>query len=195
MGSTGTPMKMLSSLGAVHQLAHLASFQVILGSSLLHAFFQKQMVYTRCAQNLLELALAKIYPRPNSKFHAPKEVESLPQSVDIIANKNSDQGIVKRTLQAMYGPLICTNWGDPYSPWGSQFKPGTHTQRYKIEIPSDYPSDIVRVELFDPDSINNDVITTTVQRTNVAYKCRFRIFEPNGLSIPKPKSLLFYSNW
>ncbi len=63
--------------------------------------------------------------------------------------------------QMVYGPNICTSYGDPFSPLNSVWAPGYYTYMYVIVIPPDYPHDMLRVELFDPDSINT--ITQTVQ--------------------------------
>ncbi|MCP4427451.1 MAG: hypothetical protein GY803_23425, partial [Chloroflexi bacterium] len=46
--------------------------------------------------------------------------------------------------------------------------PGPYTYTYRIRIPADYSSDIIRVELFDPDSINNALTAATVTHTQIA---------------------------
>ncbi len=81
---------------------------------------------------------------------------------DIYASTRVSDGALSMTTQAIFGPEICTRYGDPYSPLNSTEAPGIYTYRYRIYIPPDYEdtfepdeSPIVRVELFDPDSINN----------------------------------------
>jgi hypothetical protein len=74
-----------------------------------------------------------------------------------------EDGALSTSNQAIFGPHICVTYGDPFSSFSSaaaQFRQtwrGDSTDRtyhYRILIPPEYSSDIVRVELFDPDSIN-----------------------------------------
>ncbi len=86
-----------------------------------------------------------------------------PSGDGIAISRNNDAKIDTQHLMLM-GPEICTAWGDPFSPitptWSatSWIDPqdflGTHTYQFRIRIPSDYPDDKVRVEILDPDSIN-----------------------------------------
>ena len=74
-------------------------------------------------------------------------------------------------LENVFGPHICTAYGDPYTPFrrGSgapnPWRPldTLATYRYRIAIPPDYETaagtSLLRVELFDPDSSNVDVST------------------------------------
>jgi hypothetical protein len=101
---------------------------------------------------------------------APLSVQGiapLPELGGIYTNRRTD-GVVNAFNQAIFGPKSCTAYGDPYSPLNSVWSPGTYTYQYRILIPPDYPSDVVRVELFDPDSINNTIMTTTLTHTQVA---------------------------
>lgn len=73
----------------------------------------------------------------------------------------------------LFGPLACTSYGDPYSPFTSTFRPpdypaGPYTYRYRILIPADYPDDVLRVELFDPDSWNSPIYNATITHTSYA---------------------------
>ncbi|MCL4261754.1 MAG: hypothetical protein KJ069_00995 [Anaerolineae bacterium] len=101
----------------------------------------------------------------------------IPQGADLITNWYSQHpqsirkgaGIISYYNPSVFGPHICTAYGDPYSPLNSPWAPGFYTYNYRIRIPADYPHDIVRVEIFDPDSINADNPGTfTITRTQVA---------------------------
>ncbi|MCP4424808.1 MAG: hypothetical protein GY803_09970, partial [Chloroflexi bacterium] len=87
-----------------------------------------------------------------------------PPPADIYTSRNPSSGLVNTSHQAVLGPNICSLFGDPYSPlapdWADWYLDssanyqGLSTYQYRILIPPDYPHDVVRVELFDPDSIN-----------------------------------------
>ncbi len=87
----------------------------------------------------------------------------------------------KRTITSfyslIYGPNICTGFGDPFSPWNSPWHPGSYTFHYRIILPDDYPDDVLRVELFDPDSINRASNTAEVFHTVTAVNAGFPLFE------------------
>ncbi|MCP4424271.1 MAG: hypothetical protein GY803_07270, partial [Chloroflexi bacterium] len=85
----------------------------------------------------------------------------------LYANHRSD-GVINVATLGIFGPKICTVYGDPYSPLNSDWAPGPYTYTYRIRIPADYSSDIIRVELFDPDSINNALTAATVTHTQIA---------------------------
>lgn len=70
--------------------------------------------------------------------------------------------------QGIYGPQTCTAYGDPFSPWNSPWEPNQYTYQFRIVIPADYYGDIVRVELFDPDSVNTADNETTILHTSNA---------------------------
>lgn len=86
---------------------------------------------------------------------------------DIYASRRVEEGTVSTSTQGIFGPQICVNYGDPFSPWNSPYEPNSYTYQYRIMIPSNYPSDILRVEIFDPDSINSDENFATVARTRL----------------------------
>ncbi|MEZ4644734.1 MAG: hypothetical protein R3E31_18715 [Chloroflexota bacterium] len=90
-----------------------------------------------------------------------------PVSNGIYANRRSD-GVVSVAHSAVFGPWSCTTMGDPFSPDASPWDAGPYTYTYRIRIPADYPYDIVRVELLDPDSINQSGTTFIVQHTALA---------------------------
>jgi len=87
---------------------------------------------------------------------------------DIYASRRVQDGTVTTSTQGIFGPRICTAFGDPFSPWTSTDAPNSYTYRYRIMIPADYPDDTVRVELFDPDSVNTDDNNVTIKRTSFA---------------------------
>lgn len=87
--------------------------------------------------------------------------------VDIYASSRVETGVLSTSNQAVFGPAACTSQGDPFSPLNSEWAPGLYSYRYRILIPASYDEEIVRVELFDPDSFNrstNDVLVTHTQR-------------------------------
>lgn len=87
---------------------------------------------------------------------------------DIYASRRVEDGVLATSNQGIFGPNICVNYGDPFSPLNSPWAPGPYTYSYRIYIPPDYPSNIVRVELFDPDSINQSTNTHVVLRSDAA---------------------------
>jgi hypothetical protein len=71
--------------------------------------------------------------------------------------------MVREYHYAIVGPDAGVDCGDPFSSFNSPYHsdeyvnpryPGHYSYHYRIEIPRYYPYDVVRVELFDPDSIN-----------------------------------------
>jgi hypothetical protein len=95
-------------------------------------------------------------------------------------------GRVGPALQVVYGPQICTAYGDPFSPWNSIYWPGSYTYRYAIVIPPNYPHDVVRVELFDPDSINTATQTVQVMFSQTAVNHDPVRFPPTGIEMTCP---------
>ena len=96
--------------------------------------------------------------------------------VDIFASRGAGEGIVGSSNNAIFGPEICRAFGDPFSP--THTAPNVPndlwpilegTYRYRILIPNDYPYDVVRVELFDPDSINRGNVNSLVITRTQAY--------------------------
>jgi Flp pilus assembly protein TadG len=87
---------------------------------------------------------------------------------DIYVSRRVEDGVLSTSNQGIFGPDICINYGDPYSPRNSPFAPGLFAYTYRIYIPPDYADDVVRVELFDPDSINTAANTLTINRSQIA---------------------------
>lgn len=88
---------------------------------------------------------------------------------DIYVSRRVEDGVLSTSNQGLFGPDICINFGDPYSPRNSIYAMGLYTYTYRIFIPPDYGHDVVRVELFDPDSMNTDLNNNiTINRSNIA---------------------------
>lgn len=103
---------------------------------------------------------------------------------DIFAGARVDEGKLSTSNQAVFGPLICTSNGDPYSPFNSPFRPpgyepGPYKYRYRILIPDGYQDidNILRVELFDADSWNSDTNSAAVVHTSYAANNGFPFVE------------------
>jgi hypothetical protein len=89
----------------------------------------------------------------------PAVITDMPPAPGGMVIQRNTSGVLATNNQAVFGPLSCSSFGDPFSPlnptWvGGEEYTGLYTYRYRINIPADYPHDVVRVELFDPDSIN-----------------------------------------
>ncbi len=89
---------------------------------------------------------------------------------DVYATLRPGQAIVGNANGSVFGPHICTWYGDPFSPLNNPYVPAPHTYRYRIQIPASYPYEVVRVELFDSDSMNraNPTSPVTIYRTQAA---------------------------
>ncbi len=88
---------------------------------------------------------------------------------DIYASRRVDQGLVNTSNQSVFGPWICTGWGDPFSPNNTIFtSERPYAYKYRILLPADYPDDILRVELFDPDTYNTPDNTVEVVHSRTA---------------------------
>ncbi|MBK8986101.1 MAG: Tad domain-containing protein [Chloroflexi bacterium] len=96
---------------------------------------------------------------------------------DVYASRRVEDGALSTSNQAVFGPKICSANGDPFSPDLPNWTPlsesakynGLYSYEYRILIPADYPSDIVRVELFDPDSINKPNNNGSSYRADVSH--------------------------
>ncbi len=89
---------------------------------------------------------------------------------DLLLRYSTSRSVLNTSTQAVFGPFSCTSNGDPWSPlvytWpGSDNVEHNPTYHYRVRVPADYPFDIVRVELFDPDSMNRLQNTATVYHT------------------------------
>lgn len=110
---------------------------------------------------------------------AEPETAVVPDGVSILTSRTNHNGLLNTSHQGIFGPAICTAWGDPFSPRFSSFetpKPrnpdGTYSYTYRIRVPQSYRAQyhLLQIELFDPDSINQDVTDEAVliRRTAVA---------------------------
>ena len=85
---------------------------------------------------------------------------------DIYVSRRVEDGALSTSNQSVFGQNICTSYGDPVSPLNSPwYAEQMGTYNYRILIPADYPSNIVRIELFDPDSENAQQNVHTVSHT------------------------------
>ncbi|MCL4262462.1 MAG: hypothetical protein KJ069_04575 [Anaerolineae bacterium] len=77
---------------------------------------------------------------------------------NVYTSRHIENGIVNTSSQGIFGPDICTSYGDAYSPLNSPWAPGFYSYKYRIMVPPDYEqragTSILRVEILDPDSIN-----------------------------------------
>ncbi|MCA9954293.1 MAG: hypothetical protein KC434_06210, partial [Anaerolineales bacterium] len=105
---------------------------------------------------------------------AATPIDPIYPGLGIITSRTARDGRIATSHQGIFGPGSCTHMGDPYSPLVSEFAPGPYTYTYRIYIPPTYGYDVVRVELFDPDSINTASNSFTISRSNTAIN--------NGLS-------------
>ncbi|MCB0016500.1 MAG: hypothetical protein KDE09_01860 [Anaerolineales bacterium] len=77
--------------------------------------------------------------------------------VDLYASRRVEDGILSTSTQSIFGPDICTAYGDPFTPQNPWVE-RPYAYRYRIGIPDDYEAkagtNILRVEIFDADSMN-----------------------------------------
>ncbi len=99
---------------------------------------------------------------------------------DIYASRRVDQGVVSTSNQSVFGPNICTDYGDPFSPLTSPWEPGPYTYHYRILLPPNYPDDVLRVEIYDPDSINKAATGDNIVYSSVARSLNPTLFPPGA---------------
>lgn len=100
-------------------------------------------------------------------------IDSVFPGLGIITSRTMEDGRMATSNQAILGPGSCTHMGDPYSPIDSAWASGPYTYTYRIYIPPNYAHDVVRVELFDPDSMNQAENNFTINRSNIAINNGF----------------------
>ncbi len=118
-------------------------------------------------------------------------VNPLPAVTDIYTSRtmgNGPSGLLNTSHTSIFGPRVCIDFGDPFSPWNSPWAPGPHTYHFRIRIPADYPSNILRVELFDPDSINQSINTNHITFTDYAINTNPGTFPPAGVDRTCPSA-------
>jgi hypothetical protein len=139
------------------RLFHL--FSVFLGFVLLGVGVGAPLVYGR------EIPTATTPTAPDAA--APSYARPDPVSGGVYLYRRDD-AVLANFMEGIFGPKICTAYGDPFSPLYSPWAPGLYTYTYRIFIPDAYPEDLVRVELFDPDSINSDEDEAIIIHTQAA---------------------------
>ena len=110
--------------------------------------------------------------------------------LDLYASQTGNYGLEQITNLAVFGPRICTAYGDPYTPYNSPWYDQLDgIYPFRLDLPGDYESmalsltetwnggadtnDIVRLEIWDPDCYNDPflgnqfVITNTITETQV----------------------------
>ncbi len=99
--------------------------------------------------------------------------------VDIYASEEAGPGLLKTATLSLFGPEICTGFGDPYTPdsrttstlnpWYNDLN-GAYT--FRIAISPDYLDHYktVRVEIFDPSSANSNA------KFNVVGENQYRVW-------------------
>jgi len=103
----------------------------------------------------------------------------LPSPNGIPVSRNGE-GRLNDAHLSVFGPNICTAFGDPFSPFNSNWEPGSYTYNFQIRIPADYPDDILRVEIFDPDSINKAANSDEVIYSALATSLNPTLFPPGA---------------
>ena len=119
----------------------------------------------------VELYFLRVLGFENAPINATATAAYFPL-VDMYASRRVESGALSTSNQAVFGPNIHVDNGDPFSnlndppgsgdPLAVEFRERWHgsaddrTYHYRILIPPGYESrsDIVRIELFDPDSYN-----------------------------------------
>jgi hypothetical protein len=88
-----------------------------------------------------------------------------------------DRGQVRKASLFVFGPDSCTQEGDPVSPLYSTTIGDPNEShaiargiyRFRLRIPMDYEHDQVRIEIFDPDTVNLEVGTEYTATHSVTY--------------------------
>lgn len=107
-----------------------------------------------------------------ARVQAEATAEYFPQA-DLFASSTLESGVVKTSIQSIFGPDICTRYGDPYTPnptTGNEGSPNPWwddlqgVYHYRIRVPRTFVEnrDVLRVEIMDPDSFNAADATVTV---------------------------------
>lgn len=157
----GTPQLQTTILAADHVGAFSLRW---LKSNLMAGYYTVQAIspsYTRTDTVTVQM----LVPPCTTTTYTP--------TTPIITSRTAENGLLNTSNQAIYGPNICTDYGDPYSPLNSPWDPGTHTYHYEIHIPSTYTTNTLRVELFDPDSMNKVANNVTIDHTDYAIAHTF----------------------
>jgi hypothetical protein len=102
--------------------------------------------------------------------------------VNMYANQTGNYGLEQTSNLAIFGPDLCTDFGDPYTPRNSQWYDELDgVYHFQLNIPGNYEgaaedltrrynhgadtTDILRVEIWDPDCYNRSNSTLTITNT------------------------------
>jgi uncharacterized repeat protein (TIGR01451 family) len=103
--------------------------------------------------------------------------------VDLYVSQTGNYGLEQMTNLAVFGPYICTAFGDPYTPFNSPWYDELNgVYPFRLDIPSSYESralsltetwnggadtnDVLRVEIWDPDCYNSPDNSLTITNTS-----------------------------
>ncbi len=134
------------------------------------------------------LLLLILLPRPATGQEVPQPAPNTPLGGSAISISRNGEGRLNDAHLSVFGPNICTAYGDPFSPitptWTATpwLNPadfaGLYTYRFQIRIPANYPDDVLRVEIFDPDSINRAASSDEVTYSALATTLNPTLFPP-----------------
>ena len=107
-----------------------------------------------------------------ARVEAEATAEYFPQA-DLFASSTLESGVIKTSIQSIFGPHICTSYGDPYTPNAATGNNGAPnpwwdelqgTYHYRIRVPRSFVQNYstLRVELMDPDSYDAPNANVTV---------------------------------
>ncbi|NDJ51561.1 MAG: hypothetical protein GYB68_00580 [Chloroflexi bacterium] len=143
------------------------------------------------------------------RLRSAAEAEYYP-FVEILASSLGQQGVLKSSIQAVFGPGQQRSFGDAFSPVSmngvddinnldnealAPDNPEWFERRgsidYRINVPPDYSPNELRVELFDPDSLSRpgnatDDVWRRGDLTRTAYFVPQTWVDPGGLSYTGP---------
>ena len=86
------------------------------------------------------LAVGFVLAQAEPEVSEGGETAVLPDGANLFISRTYHNGLLNTSHQGIFGPAICTRWGDPFSPRFSQFetpKPrnadGTYSYTYRIK--------------------------------------------------------------
>jgi len=125
----------------------------------------------------------------------------------LYVSQTGNYGLEQASNLAVFGPRICTSYGDAYTPYNSPWYDELNgVYPFRLDIPSDYETrandltlrwnggadtnDIVRVEIWDPDCYNSPnnslTITNTVTGLSMTASCTANRKNPCILLLKDP---------
>ena len=105
------------------------------------------------------------------------DAEPVPFELNLFINRTMTESILNTSNQMVFGPQSCIAYGDPFSPLNSPWEPDLYTYTYRILVPGEYAHNTLRVEIFDPDSINQVDNAYTISYTDRAIDRGFNLTE------------------